>query len=134
MASNIRIHQDIFKVERRKGGLTTRNILWLAIAAVVAVALTFLLWQQLRLPFELATTIAVLLAVIPICIGFVPIYGMPFEQAAAQMAENYLSPAELTSKEAGVEIEKGVYSREYLRAKKKPGFERDYFANAGGDR
>lgn len=123
MASNIRVHQDIFKIVRRHGGLAFRQWACLVAGAIVVLVAANVLYRALGLDIRAAITVGLILAMPFVLAGFVPLFHMPFEAAAIQMFENYLSPVELTAKGESVQIEKGELSREYIRQSRKKGFD-----------
>ena len=90
----MRIHQDMFRFEKRRKGFTHRQIVGFAAGAAVAVCASALLWYVAELPYQLAGTVAFVLMLPCVLAGFVPVFGMPFEEAAARaLAQMQRGPA-----------------------------------------
>lgn len=126
--ASIKVHQDLFGFERKRGGFTTRQRTGLAAAAVAAVASSALFGYLLELPWTVAGTLSLLAGAAAAIPGFVPWWGMPMEEAVGRASvlakRGLLVPLELEGPDFDMEKE-GRTSREHQRRISKRGCERD---------
>ena len=125
--ASIKVHQDLFNFERKRGGLTARQRGGVVAGAIAAVAGTALFGYVVELPLTIAGTLALLAAVACAVPAFVPWWGMPMEEAvarfSAQQRRGRVVPYE--SDGPGFDMTEGRTSRAYARRIAKKGCERD---------
>lgn len=125
--ASIKIHQDLFNFERKRGGFTARQRHGLAAAAVAGVASTALFGYVLELPLTVAGLVALVAATVVLVPAFVPWWGMPMEEAVARFsAQQRRGPTvPYESDGPGFDTTEGRTSRAYARRIAKKGCERD---------
>lgn len=122
--ASIKIHQDTCNFERRRLGLTTRQLIALAVAACILGASLWLLLVPLGVSVSIAPVLAVIPAMPAVIAGFAPLYGMPAEVFVRRAVEGGQRGAVITFKQEQAEIEEGEITRAHAKSKKRKGCER----------
>ncbi len=106
--ATVRVHQDLFNYEVKRYGFTKRQIgcFALGIAACAGVAMTL---TGLGVGWRVASIVGFCALVPVICAGFMPVWGMPFEEALARYLALKARGGALTMKQESAQIE-GVLS------------------------
>ena len=121
--ASIPVHQDIYKFERTYKGFTKRQITALASAAISAVLVVALLGYALGLSYTIAGTVGLVAAIPFVIAGFIPLAGMPADEAVLRMIDmNDRGTAFGWHGEECAPM-KGETSREYKKKVKKRGAE-----------
>ena len=121
--ASIPVHQDVYNFERTYKGLTTRQIKALIGAAIVAVLVVALLGYAIGLPYIVAGTIGIIVAIPIVFAGFVPLAGMPADEAIQRMLDMNERGSAFTWQGEYFPAMEGVTSREYKKKTKRRGAE-----------
>lgn len=129
--AQVSIHQDLYGYERKRYGLTSRQIAGMLTGAVLALCICGVALYALQLPISVAVTCGLMFAALPIVCGFAPIWGMPAEEWFMRLEESReRGPAVCFDGEELDNIE-GRRSRAYEKQARRKGAEaRDYGAQA----
>ncbi len=121
--ASIKIHQDLCNFQRRRGGLTARQIGFVAAGiACFGVGLWVATWC-LGLPVLVAPSIAMAFAMPALVCGFVPFFGMPIERAWLRHREIERRGNALAKEYETAIIERSELTRDCVRKSKKKGYE-----------
>ena len=83
--ATLHIHQNIVGFKRKYAGFTARQWLTIIVAVILFAATIALLWWRAALPFQLASLVALLLALLPATIGFAEYNNMRAETIAKKL-------------------------------------------------
>lgn len=121
--ASIKIHQDLFNFEKRRKGFTPRQLTGLGAGIAVTIAVTALFGYALGVYFSIAVSIGICFGAPCVAVGFVPVWGMPAEEALRRFLD--LSERGNAICFEGSEIEglKGETTRDYRKKARKPGAE-----------
>lgn len=82
--SSIIIHQDILNFEKKYAGFSARQIIAIAISALLAIAFVFIGWFLLALPYRLIICVWAVFGLPVLASGIVPVLGMYLEEFLAR--------------------------------------------------
>ncbi len=122
--SSIHVHQDIYNFVRKRKGFTPRQIGGLVCAAAACIGMTALLGYAARVPASIAVSAGLCVAMPFAFAGFVPIWGLPAEEALSRLLDLAERGDAICFDGAELDPMKGEVSREYRKKAKEKGFER----------
>lgn len=121
--ASLKIHQDLYKFERKRGGFTTRQIV-AAIATVPCVVFGgWLAVWCLGLPIGFTGFVAVLFGLPTLACGWFPVWGMPLEKFFIRERQMQKRGNCIVSKWENYEPEGSELSRAQIKAEKAKGYE-----------
>lgn len=121
--ASINIHQDLFNFEPKRKGFTSRQIKGFVTGVVVCIALTAAMLYGAGLPVYIAVTPGLCLGMLFAFLGFVPIWGMPAEEAIDRFIHHSKRKGALVWEGPYVEPMKGEVTRAYQKKSKGRGAE-----------
>ena len=121
--ASIQIHQDVFNFERKRKGITSRQLACIAAAVALAVGMVVLVGYALGAPMAIAGTLGLIAATPAIAAGFLPIQGMPADEFVDRLMEHNSRGNALNWEGEHIELERAQTTREYRKRKRGRGAE-----------
>lgn len=121
--ASLHIHQDLYNFEKKRKGLTNRQIKGFVLGAAVCIAVTAAIGYAAQIHIMFAVTVGLCAAMPFVFAGFAVIWGMPADEWADRLMEMRRRGRAITWVGPEVEPMKGEVSRGYKKLAKTRGFE-----------
>ncbi len=121
--ASVRIHQDLYRFERKIKGFTVRQAASIAVGAVCALAGAAFSAGALGLPLAASGIAAVAALAVPVACGFMPVFGLSLDEAVLRHRAMVRRGDALTVYLEEKEIEGGDLSRGHRKEARKKGYE-----------
>lgn len=121
--AQVSIHQDLYGYERKRYGLTSRQIAGLLSGAALALLVCAVALYAIQLPVSVAVTCGLVFAAVPIVCGFAPIWGMPAEEWFMRLEESRERGPAVCFEGEQIDNMEGRRSRAYEKQAKRKGAE-----------